>query len=153
MFKGGGRGVRPVEGFAMSVDQPRRLGLILNPSPLSNFTRGLKTWELRSSNTKVRGRIGIMSSGVKELLGEAVLVDSFPLTRELYEAILANDPKIFPWKPKDGTLTEKKKHGWQVWNVHKTRMGLRLQIWNVDGTRIPKHRPFLIHSKVPLESI
>ena len=38
-----------MEGFAMSVDQPRRLGLIPNPSPLSNFRRGLKTWELRSS--------------------------------------------------------------------------------------------------------
>ena len=44
-----------------------------------------KTWELRNGNTKIRGKVGIMASGQKELLGEAVLVNSFPLTQELYE--------------------------------------------------------------------
>lgn len=45
---------------------------------------GLKDWEIRSSHTNVRGRIGIMATGKSErqLLGEATLCDCFELTRE-----------------------------------------------------------------------
>ena len=49
-----------------------------------------KTWELRNGNIKIRGKVGIMASGQKELLGEAVLVNSFPLTQELYEQNMAS---------------------------------------------------------------
>lgn len=47
---------------------------------------GTKTWELRGSNTKKRGKIAIAFSGTKKKYGTAELVDSIPLTKELYEA-------------------------------------------------------------------
>jgi hypothetical protein len=85
--------------------------LILKPQWSSRLMREIdpKTWEIRSANTRVRGRVGIMSSGVKELLGEAVLLDSFPLTRELYEANMAKH-QTESWEAVAGRY--KKPHVW-----------------------------------------
>ena len=43
-----------------------------------------KTWEIRSRNTKTRGRIALVFK--KQALGEVDVVDSFPLTEELFHA-------------------------------------------------------------------
>lgn len=60
-------------------------GLILLPNWAELILNGLKTWEIRSSNTKKRGRIAIIASKTGKIFGEVDLVDSFPLTEELYK--------------------------------------------------------------------
>ena len=44
-----------------------------------------KTWEIRGSNTKKRGVVYFIASGANCVTGVALLVDSFPLTQELFE--------------------------------------------------------------------
>ena len=46
---------------------------------------GEKTWEIRGSDTKIRGRIAVAYSKSSKKFGEATLSDSFPLTEELFE--------------------------------------------------------------------
>lgn len=60
-------------------------GLILLPFWANLIVKGKKTWEIRSRNTKIRGRIGIIASKLGVIVGETELVDSFPLTKELFE--------------------------------------------------------------------
>ena len=43
-----------------------------------------KPWEIRGTNTKIRGRIGIIAKSSGKIYGEVTLVNSFPLTRELF---------------------------------------------------------------------
>ena len=44
-----------------------------------------KTWEIRSRNTKIRGKVGIIASKTGKIWGTTELVDSFPLTKELFD--------------------------------------------------------------------
>jgi len=62
--------------------------LIIRPTWADKLTAGEdpKTWEIRGSNTKKRGLVGFIKSGASEVMGSAELIDSFPLTKELYEA-------------------------------------------------------------------
>ena len=46
---------------------------------------GNKTWEVRNTNTKKRGTISIAYSGTNKRFGTVELVDSFPLTKELFD--------------------------------------------------------------------
>ena len=59
-------------------------GLILLPQWAKLIVSGLKTWEVRHTNTKIRGKVYIIASKVNLIVGEATLIDSFPLTEELY---------------------------------------------------------------------
>ena len=65
-----------------------RLALICAPEWACRLTRETnpKTWEIRGTGTRVRGHVGIIASGGGGLVGGAELVDSFPLTRALYDA-------------------------------------------------------------------
>ena len=47
---------------------------------------GSKTWEIRSSNTKWRGRVALASTETKLLHGDVEFVDSTPLSREDFAA-------------------------------------------------------------------
>lgn len=53
---------------ALVVDEPW-IGLIL---------MGTKTWEMRSTNTKIRGPIGLIRKGSGHVVGVASLLDSRP---------------------------------------------------------------------------
>lgn len=59
-------------------------GLIVKPYWADLILSGEKSIELRSSNTNIRGRIGIIKSGTKKVYGEADLVDSREITDEEY---------------------------------------------------------------------
>ena len=50
-------------------------GLIIKEKWLDLILRGEKTWEIRGTRTKVRGRIALIESGSGLVVGEAVLTD------------------------------------------------------------------------------
>ena len=55
--------------------------LLIKSPHIDNILAGMKTWEMRSSATKVRGRIGLIKSGSGQIWGQARLVDCIgPLT-------------------------------------------------------------------------
>lgn len=69
----------PKEGWAAP---PSRLLVVKGPWA-QQIVSGVKSWELRSSNTSIRERVGIALSGTQRIIGEASLVDCFPLTTEM----------------------------------------------------------------------
>ncbi|MFG1371468.1 hypothetical protein V5F32_04755 [Xanthobacter oligotrophicus] len=58
-------------------------GLIIREPWISCILDGGKTWELRGSRTAIRGRIGLIASGSRNVIGAVDLVDVVgPLDRE-----------------------------------------------------------------------
>lgn len=55
--------------------EPQR-GLIIRAEPLEKILSGQKTWEMRSSHTKIRGPIGLIQKGSKAVHGVASIIDS-----------------------------------------------------------------------------
>ena len=57
--------------------------LIIKSTPIDKILAGTKTWEMRSTPTKLRGRIGLIKSKSGKIWGQANLVDCLgPLTIE-----------------------------------------------------------------------
>lgn len=88
--------------------------LIIKEQFGSLILEGKKTWELRGSNTKKRGCISIAYSKTLHKYGEVDLIDSIPLTKELYE-------KNYRKHCSDGTWESLKKryknpHAWVMKN-------------------------------------
>jgi hypothetical protein len=72
-----------------------------------------KTWEMRSTKTKIRGRIGLIESGSGMIIGEADLVgcSSEPIPPE---------EKYIPYhKIKDLTLINKWPYAWILKNAER----------------------------------
>jgi hypothetical protein len=56
--------------------------LIILPEPLQKILDGWKTWEIRSSGTRIRGPIALIESRSGTVVGTCELIDSIgPLTR------------------------------------------------------------------------
>lgn len=75
---------------------------------------GKKTWELRGANTKKRGKIEIAFSGTKKKFGTVELIDSIPLTKELYEANVKKH--CFPGTWEELKDWYKNPHAWIIKN-------------------------------------
>lgn len=63
--------------------------LIIKKNWLDKIFNDGKRWEMRSRNTKIRGKIGLIESGSGLIVGEAKLVDSFYIN-ELKRLICAD---------------------------------------------------------------
>ncbi len=82
-------------------------GLIIRLPWIDFILDGVKSWEIRGSNTNVRGQIALIQSGTKTIVGVVELVDSRPLSLEEYQAaeafhcIRTTDalpyPKTYAW--------------------------------------------------------
>ena len=59
-------------------------GLIIKEPWINFILNGEKTWEIRGSNTKIRGKIYLIKSGTGMMFGECDLADSFPVTFEIF---------------------------------------------------------------------
>lgn len=62
-------------------------GLIIKPYWADLILNGQKTIEVRGSNTKIRGTIGIIKSKSKKIYGTVELFHCVELTKELFENI------------------------------------------------------------------
>jgi hypothetical protein len=59
-------------------------GLIIKAPWIDLILSGQKTWEIRGSNTKIRGKIALIQSGTGLIMGTAELVGSKRLSPEEY---------------------------------------------------------------------
>lgn len=82
-----------------------------------------KTWEIRGSSTKVRGPVCLIASGVQGVMGEAELVDSKPLTKEMYDANM-DKHKTGCWEQVAGRY--KKPHIWVFQHGQQYKMPVRV---------------------------
>jgi hypothetical protein len=60
-------------------------GLLIKFPWVNFILEGRKTWEIRGSNTHIRGRVGIIQSGTGTVLGTVNIVDCIELTMEDYQ--------------------------------------------------------------------
>lgn len=77
-------------------------GLIIKQPWIDLILEGRKVWEIRGSNTKIRGRIALIQSGTKTVVGYADLVDCIPVSQEEYplrkDKHCIDDCSVFPYK-------------------------------------------------------
>jgi hypothetical protein len=85
-------------------------GLVIKSPWIEKILLGEKTWEIRGSRTNIRGRIALIKSGSKTLLGSAELVDCIPLYGPNNGDLLLNnfDKHRVPL----GGVTYEKPHAW-----------------------------------------
>jgi len=89
-------------------------GLVILPEPLRKILDGWKTWEIRSSATKIRGPIALIESGSGSVVGTCELIDSVgPLTRA---QCLANARRAGNFTPHAGS------HAWVLRNARRLRI-------------------------------
>lgn len=60
-------------------------GLIIKDPWITKILNGEKTWEIRGSNTKHRGRTGLIKSGTGKIYGSADLVDTHLISVSDYD--------------------------------------------------------------------
>lgn len=60
-------------------------GLLIKEPWIDMILNGEKTWEIRGTNTKQRGTIGLIKSGTGQVFGTVEIVDSQPLSKSVYE--------------------------------------------------------------------
>ncbi len=60
-------------------------GLLVKSPWIDLILQGEKSWEIRGSNTKIRGRVGLIKSGSGMVVGTVNIVDSQELTLSDYQ--------------------------------------------------------------------
>jgi hypothetical protein len=74
--------MKPEHQITLRLDR----ALIVKKEWLDLILSGEKTWEIRGSNTAIRGRIGLIESGTGTIVGECELTNSFWLDKTGYHA-------------------------------------------------------------------
>lgn len=60
-------------------------GLVIKSPWIEMILQGKKTWEIRGSNTKIRGKIALIKSGSGKIFGTVDVVDSFAVDLTMYQ--------------------------------------------------------------------
>ncbi|BBI32461.1 ASCH domain-containing protein [Cohnella abietis] len=89
-------------------------GLIIKPNWADLILSGKKTWEIRGSNTKIRGTIALIKSGTGMIFGTAVLTKSFHVTQTALDQGFRNH-RI----PETVEITYEKPHVWELTAVKR----------------------------------
>lgn len=91
-------------------------GLIIKEPWIDLILNGDKTWEIRGTNTTIRGRIALIKSGTASIIGTVELIDTQQLSiqefndSEGFHCINTNNntilpyPKTYTWKLTNPTL-------------------------------------------------
>ena len=93
-------------------------GLVIDAPPIDRILDGIKTWEMRSTATKVRGRVALIRKGSGTIVGTAEIVDCVgPLSPD---QMLQNHERhrIDPARIRSGEVA-KWKYAWVLANVRR----------------------------------
>jgi len=102
------------------------------------FNEG-KVWEMRSSRTYIRGRIGLIESGTGLIIGEADLIDSHSISRH---------PSLIKYhKVEDVELLRKWRYAWVLKNAK--RYGKPIPYKHPQGAVIWVKLPIKTTAKMP----
>lgn len=86
--------------------------LIVKQPWIDYLLNGEKVWEIRSSNSNIRGTVGLIQSGTGKIFGTIELVDSILLDEQTYFS--SKDKHCIPTDGK--TMPYKKTHAWVMKN-------------------------------------
>ena len=86
--------------------------LLVRSPHASRIVQGIKSWEMRSRKTNIRGRIGIAVSGAGTIIGEVGLIDC------LDEIDFETARTAYPMhRVEDISLLKKWRYPWVVYNA------------------------------------
>ena len=83
-------------------------GLLIKEPWIDLILRGEKTWEIRGSNTKIRGEIHLIKSTTGKIFGSVQLVDVIELDEDTY----FNSVHKHQIKDHNRTMPYKKTYAW-----------------------------------------
>lgn len=84
-------------------------GLLIKSPWIDFILEGKKTWEIRGTNTKIRGPVALIKSGSGKVYGEVTIIDCKELTLEEYKT----SEELHCVKSVDSTqLPYKKTYAW-----------------------------------------
>lgn len=87
-------------------------GLLIKQPWIDAILDGKKTWEIRGSNTHIRGDIYLIQSGSGLILGKATLVNALFLSEDVYFASVDKHTV-----PHGGVMPYKKTYAWVLENA------------------------------------
>lgn len=87
--------------------------LIIKGNWLDKIFHNNKTWEMRSSRTNIRGKIGLIESGSGQIVGEAEITHCFPITDGM-KISCQSEHQVY-----DLRLLKKWRYAWVLSNVKK----------------------------------
>lgn len=93
---------------------------------ISLILEGKKVWEIRSSNTNIRGRIGLIASGTGEIKGYIDLIDSIKLTPQQFDKNQKNH-QIPNDRFNSNKMPYKNTHAWILKNPFKLEKGIKFK--------------------------
>jgi hypothetical protein len=93
-------------------------GLIIKTPWIEKILSREKTWEIRGSNTKIRGKIALIKSGTQMIFGYATLVDSIKLSEKVF--LTAQEKHAIP-REICKKVTYKNKYAWILKNPKKLK--------------------------------
>lgn len=126
---------------------PITKGLIIDAPPIDRILAGTKTWEIRSSPTKVRGRVALIRKGTGMVVETAEIVGTVgPLNRE---KLLGNLElhQIAPDRIERGEV-DKWRFGWVLQNAVKLVQPIRYT--HPSGAVIWVNLDSLVTSQLPI---
>jgi hypothetical protein len=88
-------------------------GLIIKDPWITKILNGEKTWEIRGSNTNIRGTISLIKSGTGMIYGTVDLVDSGEID---FIDFSFNRDKHQLSKEQEGKMSYKNPHAWVMKN-------------------------------------
>ncbi|MEJ5999928.1 ASCH domain-containing protein [Paucibacter soli] len=92
-------------------------GLVIDTPYIDRILAGIKTWEMRSTATKLRGRIALIRKGSGQVIGTAELADSLgPFTDA--QMIEHHDKHRIELERIRSGQVAKWRHAWVMKNVH-----------------------------------
>lgn len=87
--------------------------LIVQKEHLDNIFAGIKVWEMRSTRTTIRERIGLIEAGSGLIMGEVDIIDS-------YDPIIKNPEEYYFFhRVKNVELLEKWRCPWVLFNAKR----------------------------------
>lgn len=101
-------------------------GLIIREEPLDRILSGMKTWEMRTGHTKIRGTVALIRKGSKAIFGVADIVDSRgPFSRaEMLESVRCHG--IVPDRLDNSDVTDYR-FAWVLQKVRRLPRQIRYQ--------------------------
>jgi hypothetical protein len=90
--------------------------LLVHDVWVNKILSGKKTWEMRSTRTKIRGRVGLIESGSGMIVGDVEIIDSLePIDLAQYQKSISKH-----WVPKGlNGIREKYKYPWVLDNAKR----------------------------------
>lgn len=102
-------------------------GLFIKEPWISLILDGKKSWEIRGSNSKIRGRIALIASGSGEVKGFVDIIDSFKLSGKEFDDNIYKHC-INQEKYNSKNMPYKNTHAWVLANSKKLDKGIKFQM-------------------------